>query len=376
MQHLGAFRNTHQRFSPDIAQRLPCMNPDLWLARHGTGQRDTLRKMSRRFHSLDEVLQPVLARIKPLQPVLVPPEAAIGRILAEAVASPVPLPTHATALRTGLAVHALDLAGASPHAPVILMSRPAFVRMGETLPAGCDAVIDPHTIEPQGPFWHATESVEPGADTRLAGHDLASGAEIGETGRRITPEIALVAGRAGLKALPVRQPVVQREGYDGPEAAWLEARLSTLGVVISTEGYAPDIIIRRNDDAPARLALRPADTAWIDEQSGCITIEVPARIDALVAAWCTLLLPVLAALTGTIIQTSEMPLARKLASPVGFADIALHHLATGTAHPLASGDLPLSAIIRANSFSLIPAGLEGFAAGERVAVMSLDWPFL
>ncbi len=329
-----------------------------------------------RIHSLDEVLRPVLARIEPLEPVMVPLKAAIGWCLAETLASPISLPARSTASRAGLAVHALDLAGASPHAPVILMAPPHRVSAGDTMPPGCDAVIDPNTIAQLGPFWHATESVEPGHDTRLAGHDLPLGALIGEAGRCITAETVLAALRIGEEALPVRRPHVRIEADDCPETFWLRARLSALGFAISTDGDLPDVMIRWNNNAPARLALRPADTAWIEHRSGCIIVEVPSRIDCIIAAWCALLLPVFAALTGGTIQMIEFPLARKLTSPVGIAEIVLHRLQDGMADPLASGDFPLSAIARLQAFSLTPAQLEGFAAGTQVAVTPLDKPFL
>jgi molybdopterin molybdotransferase len=332
--------------------------------------------MSRRIHSLDEVLQPVLARIEPLEPIMIPLEAVVGSFLAETLISPTSLPAQATALRAGLAVHALDLAGASLHAPVILTSRPVEVRAGDFLPIGCDALIDSRMIEPQGPFWHAAESVEPGTDTRRAGHDLAPGALIGEAGRRVTPEIVWAARQIGLEALSIRRPRIRLEGFRSPEMVWFNARLAAIGALIAPDAMSPDLTIRRNDDAPPRLALRPAETAWIDDQSGAIIIDIPARIEGMIGAWCALLLPVLGALTGAKVQSSEVSLARKLASPVGIAEIVLHHLENGVAQPLASGDFPLAAIVRANAFSLVPAGYEGFAAGAMVAVTAFDSPFL
>jgi molybdopterin biosynthesis enzyme len=337
--------------------------------------RDTIGPMAR-IHSLEEVLRPVLARISPLKPVMVPVDTAIGGCLAETLFSPISLPARSTALRAGLAVHALDLAGASAHAPVLLMECPPHVSAGDALPEGCDAVIDPGTIAQQGPFWHATESVEPGTETRLAGHDLPRGAPIGEAGRCITPEIAFAAQQVGIEDLPVRRPQIRIEQRDSAENDWLRARLSALGCAISTGGTSADVAIRWNDSAPARLALRPADTAWIEDQSGCIVVEVPPRLECILAAWSALLLPVFAALTGATLRADEMPLARKLTSPVGIAEIVLHRIKDGFADPLASGDFPLSTIVQADAFSLTPPGFEGYAAGTPIAVTPLDRPFL
>lgn len=327
------------------------------------------------MHSLDEVLKPVLARIEMLKPIRVPVETAIGGYLAETMVSPIALPAGATALRSGLAVQALDLAGASMHAPVILMALPKPVAAGDLMPSGCDAVIDSRSVAQHGLYWEATESIEPGADTRLAGHDLALGSPIGAAGRQVTPEMVLAAQCIGLADLPLRRPRIRIEGLAGPAATWLEARILTLGAVIEANGPVPDILIRRNDDAVARLALRPADTAWIEHQSGCVVIEVPSRIDALMAAWCALLLPVFAALTGATMQAIEMPITRKLTSAVGLSEVAIFRVSDRAAEPLACGDFPLSAIIRANAFGLIPAGFEGFASEANVAVTSFERPF-
>jgi len=62
----------------------------------------------------------------------------------------------------------------------------------------------------------------------------------------------------------------------------------------------------------------------------------------------------------------NLPLARKIASSVGIAEIVLlaweHHAWT----PLAVGGWPLQAMARADAWLLIPASHEGFAAGELV----------
>ncbi len=61
-----------------------------------------------------------------------------------------------------------------------------------------------------------------------------------------------------------------------------------------------------------------------------------------------------------------LPLARKIASSVGVAEIALLAEEQGAWLPLAVGDLSLQAIVRADAWLLVPGDSEGFAAGERV----------
>ena len=61
-----------------------------------------------------------------------------------------------------------------------------------------------------------------------------------------------------------------------------------------------------------------------------------------------------------------LPLARKIASSVGIAEIALLAREGDAWLPLAIGDLPLQAIARADAWLAVPGGSEGFAAGTAV----------
>jgi molybdopterin biosynthesis enzyme len=62
----------------------------------------------------------------------------------------------------------------------------------------------------------------------------------------------------------------------------------------------------------------------------------------------------------------RLPLARKIASGVGVAEIVLLEQVENSWVPLASGELSLDAIARADAWLAVPAGSEGFAAGTPV----------
>jgi molybdopterin biosynthesis enzyme len=62
-------------------------------------------------------------------------------------------------------------------------------------------------------------------------------------------------------------------------------------------------------------------------------------------------------------KTLSLPLARKIASTVGIAEVVLLEYTEGTWMPLAVGDLSLGAIARADAWLLVPGSSEGFAAG-------------
>jgi molybdopterin biosynthesis enzyme len=88
--------------------------------------------------------------------------------------------------------------------------------------------------------------------------------------------------------------------------------------------------------------------------------------DQALAAWWTLALPVLDRLSGQLQPAQTLPLARKISSSVGIADIALLKKSDGAWMPLATGDLSLDHIVRADAWLAVPGSSEGFAAGTPV----------
>jgi hypothetical protein len=90
------------------------------------------------------------------------------------------------------------------------------------------------------------------------------------------------------------------------------------------------------------------------------------------AAWWTLGLPVLDRLSGRQPREATiLPLARKLASSVGIAEIALLERDNGYWVPLALADLPFQAIIKASAWLAVPGSSEGFPAGTPVGAYML-----
>ena len=72
-------------------------------------------------------------------------------------------------------------------------------------------------------------------------------------------------------------------------------------------------------------------------------------------------------------RSIELPLRHKLVSAVGRVDYARVKLAGGVVEPLAvSGASILSSTTRADGFVVVPADLEGYAAGVTVTVWLYD----
>ena len=66
-----------------------------------------------------------------------------------------------------------------------------------------------------------------------------------------------------------------------------------------------------------------------------------------------------------------LPLARKLASSVGIADVALLGREDDRWVPLAVGELPFKTLVSAEAWLVVPDSSEGFAAGTPVGAYLL-----
>ena len=71
-------------------------------------------------------------------------------------------------------------------------------------------------------------------------------------------------------------------------------------------------------------------------------------------------------------QKLTLPLARKIASSVGIAEIVLLEKIAGAWMPLAVGDISLETIARADAWLAVPGDSEGFAAGTPVDAFMLS----
>jgi molybdopterin molybdotransferase len=120
------------------------------------------------------------------------------------------------------------------------------------------------------------------------------------------------------------------------------------------------------------LALRPGAMSAIGRIESTPVIALSGSAANALAAWWTLGLPVLDRLAGRRPREATiLPLARKLASSVGIAEIALLERDNDSWMPLALGDLPSQAIVKASAWLAVPGSSEGFAAGTPVGAYML-----
>lgn len=298
--------------------------------------------------------------------------AAVGLVLADDLCLPQDMPPVSEALRAGLAVAALDLVGASHGAPVPLTA-PVRVLPGEGLPPGTDAVLPEDATDTAAGLCEAVRPISPGEGVRRAGHDGRAGEVIARAGTRLAPRHLLIAMQAGLARIAARRPRVAIALNDPAQTAFAQGWVTALGACV-VSGPA-DLTLRSATEHAPRLALAPAETAWLAREDAGLVLTVPARFDGMLAACLGLGLPALARLNGATPAGRTLPLARKLNSTVGLSELVLLAEDSGHWRPQPAGLLSLSGLAAATAFAILPPDSEGLPAGASLSATPFDLPF-
>ena len=123
------------------------------------------------------------------------------------------------------------------------------------------------------------------------------------------------------------------------------------------------------------MALTPGETAAFGFVGSHPVLLLPGRLDAALSVWLLLgrrMLERLAATTEESKAVETLPLARKVTSTVGLAELVPVRRNAGQAEPLATKYLSLSSLARSNGWILVPADSEGYSASSPVQVR--PWP--
>ncbi|CAH9133205.1 unnamed protein product [Cuscuta epithymum] len=182
--------------------------------------------ISDKMVSPDEALQIVLSAAHRLPPVTLPLHQALGRILAEDITAPDPLPPYPASIKDGFAVVASDGVG---DYPVITESRAgndglgvvvtpgtaAYVTTGGPIPDGADAVVQVEDTKLLLDASNGSKRVQilkgtsPGVDIRPVGSDIAKGDIVLRSGERLgAPEIGLLATVGVIMVKVYRTPTI------------------------------------------------------------------------------------------------------------------------------------------------------------------------
>jgi molybdopterin molybdotransferase len=364
----------------------------------------TTQRLPPSLTPLDAALAMLLDELSPVAPGERPLAEALGR-----VAAGMPplraLPSRDVAAADGFAFRARDLVGASSYSPLPLEQPPVWVEAGDPLPGDSDCVVDADLVEWSGPLAQVVAEAIPGQGVRRAGQDIAEASTIMSAGWPIRALDLLVARAAGIKTLAVRRPrlhlvnvpaaagdnvttpfiaelaeaagaVVLRSDAAGRDAASIAPALETppcdLRITVGGTGVgrsdATVAALAKSGEVLAHgIALVPGRTTAVGKIGNIPVIALPGAPDQALAAWWTLALPVLDRLSARRARpTVRLPLARKIASGIGVTEIALLKKIDDSWMPLASGDLSLDAMARADGWLAIPADSEGFAAAAPV----------
>jgi molybdopterin molybdotransferase len=378
-----------------------------WLSISGliqyTGRMDTTQRLPASLTPLDVALAALAHRLEPVAPVELPLAEALGCV-AGAMPPLQAFPPRNIAAADGWALRARDLAGASSYSPLPLANPPAWVEAGDAIPDDCDCVVDSDAVDQAGPMVQVLAEAIPGQGVRRIGGDIAAGSVMG-IGRQIRPLDLLIARAAGLEKLNVRRPrlrlvnIAATSGQAATASLISELARAAGADTIVAEAMGRDVTaiakavdigacdvlvtiggsgVGRSDAAIAALAqrgeviahgiaLQPGRTSAVGWVGEIPVIALPGAPDQALAAWWTLVLPVLDKLSGRQPrQPVTLPLARKIASSVGIAEIVLLETKEGAWMPLAIGDLSLETIARADAWLVVSGAAEGFAAGTPV----------
>jgi molybdopterin biosynthesis enzyme len=350
---------------------------------------------------LDAALAAILRGVEPVTPV----ELLLAQALRCIAAEMPPLsayPPHDIAASDGFAFRANDLVGASSYSPLPLTASPRWVEAGDAMPGGCDCVLDSDSVDQSGPLLQVLAEAIPGQGVRRAGADIAAASVVTEPGRRVVARDLMIARAAGMERLKVRRPrlrlvnivggtvtadliaesartagadvlpvtAAERDAasiagaFDGPACDLL---LTIGGSGVGRTDATVTALAERGEVLAHGIALQPGRSSAVGRLGKTPVVALPGAPDQAFAAWWTLALPVLDRLSGRRPRkTLNLPLARKIASAVGIAEIVLLERKQGVWVTLAAGDLSLDAIARAEAWLAVPGGSEGFAAGAAV----------
>lgn len=359
---------------------------------------------------LDAALRLLLDGVGPVEPVDVSVANSVGGIAAAIAPLRLAHPAFHIAVSDGWALRARDIVGASSYSPLPLSAPPVWVEAGDRLPDHCDCVLDTEMVEQVGSLFQVLAEAVPGCGIRRAGDDIAAGRSIIASGRRVNGSDVLAARAAGLDRVQIRSPRVcvidvpspdgntasaqfalefakaagagavglQAKGRDAASIAdAIDEDAYDLVVIVGGTGLGRtdatiEALVARGTRLIHGLALQPGRTAAVGKLGAAPVIAAPGAPDQVLAVCLMLAQPVLDLLTARSPRHEVVrPLARKISSSIGVAEIVLLETTEGGWMPIAVGQLSLDAIARSDAWLAVPGDSEGYAAGTAVGAFPI-----
>ena len=362
-----------------------------------------------RLTPLADVLVMADAEVRPVNQRTIDVSVAAGRTLAtDALA--LARPASALALHDGWAICADETVGAGGYAPSPLMHTPSRVEAGQAMPAGTDSVAPIGAVKVIDGRAEALLAVNPGDGVLAAGGDSDSVIPLRRAGERLRVTDLAAFSAVGIARITVREPTICVLPVSGSAIINAAARLvaadierrggsaqldeSGRGLDVTMADESADAIVAiggtgsgRNDNSVQTLArkgrlavhgiaLTPGETAALGFVGARPVLLLPGRLDAALSVWLVVGRRLLDRLTAAKSSENEpaetLPLARKVSSTVGLAEVVPVRRNAGEAEPLATKYLPLSSLARSDGWILVPADSEGYARGASVQIR--PWP--
>jgi molybdopterin molybdotransferase len=169
----------------------------------------------------DDALKLLDDRLKPVAGLEdVPLAAALGRVLAEDIVAPRPIPAFTNAAVDGYAfahrslgagATRLKLTGRSTagHAPgaALKAGEAARIFTGAVMPEGADSCIMQEDVDVEGDTVIVPAGLKPGANTRKSGEDLQAGEPAARAGTRLRPQELAAIASTGRERISCYQPL-------------------------------------------------------------------------------------------------------------------------------------------------------------------------
>lgn len=218
--------------------------------------------------------------VTPLAAELVPLDRALGRALAEDIASPIDVPGFDRSNVDGYAVQAADTFGATEASPrrlraleeaVVMGSVPAGVVIsgtamaiptGGVLPRGADSVVMVENTTIDGDSIVISRSVTPGRAVTYAGTDVAQGEVVLRAGDLLTSRETGVLAAMGVSRVPVRRRPRVAILSTGDEIVPPEAPISPGQIYDSNATILADAV-RECGGEPLRMGILRDDEAAV-----------------------------------------------------------------------------------------------------------------
>jgi molybdopterin molybdotransferase len=343
---------------------------------------DTSQRLPTSLTPLDVALAALLRGLLPVAP----RERAPSQAAPDDRQTMTAWPPHDMAASDGWALRASDLVGASSYTPVPLAKAPIWAEAGDRIPDGCDCIVDEDAVDQTGPIAQALGEAIPGQGIRRKGGATADANRIVDAwrpgglcsglrlrvvnvpGGTITARLIVTS----LRERGVEVDLVEAAARDAASLArTLDASSCDLLLIVGGSGVGRAdasvlALAERGEVIVHGLALQPGRTAAIGRIGATPVVVLPGAPDQALAVWWALVLPALERLAGGERGTIIRPLARKIASGVGIAEVVLLAEENGAWLPLSIGDLPFTKLAQAQAWLLVPGGSEGYAAGTPV----------